>query len=76
MMSGMKGKLPKRAMIIWVLGILCAIAQTLNAYHFSHNKIIGVLIGIALIVVWIIWAILVWHRELWSVLVANTRAGL
>ncbi|KAF5410437.1 MAG: hypothetical protein C5S47_06675 [Candidatus Methanogasteraceae archaeon] len=36
---------------------------------FSHNNVVGVLIGIALTVVWIIWVILVWHQEIveqWS----------
>ena len=60
----MNGRPPKGAIAVWVLGILCAIAQTLNAYHFRHNDIIGVLIGLALAVVWIIWAILVWHQEI------------
>ena len=62
--SGMNKRPPKWAIAVWALGILTAITQTLNAYHFDHNNIIGVLIGIALTVVWIIWAILVWHQEI------------
>ncbi|NOQ34031.1 MAG: hypothetical protein GQ567_07575 [Methanosarcinales archaeon] len=63
-MSGMHGRPPKRAMIVWVLGILLGIASTLNAYHFNHNNIIGMLLGIAVTGVWIIWAIQVWHHEI------------
>ena len=62
--SGMNKRPPKWAIAVWVLGILCGIAQTLHAYNFSHNNIIGVLIGIALTVLWIIWAIQVWHQEI------------
>ncbi len=61
---GMNKRPPKWAIAVWVLGILCAIAQTLSAYHFSHNNIIEVLLGIALTVMWIIWVILVWHQEI------------
>jgi len=61
---GMNKIPPKRAIAVWVLGILIGIAYTLNAYHFSHNNVVGVLIGIALTVVWIIWVILVWHQEI------------
>ncbi len=64
LMSGINKRPSKWAIVAFVLGILCAIAQTLNAYHFSHDNIIGVLIGITLVVVWIIWAILVWHQEI------------
>lgn len=60
----MIGRPPKRAMIVWVLGILLGIASTLNAYNFNHNNIIGVLLGIALTGVWTIWAIRMWHQEI------------
>ncbi len=55
---------PKWAIAVWILGILWAIAQTLNAHHFSHNNIIGVLLGIGATGVWIIRAIQVWHQEI------------
>ena len=64
LMSIMNKRPSKWAIVAFVLGILCAIAQTIHAYNFSHNNIIGVLLGIALTVVWIIWAILVWHQEI------------
>ncbi len=60
----MSGRLPKRAMIVWVLGILLGIASTLNAYHFNHNNIVGVLLGLAVTGMWIIWTIQVWHQEI------------
>jgi len=63
-MCGMNGRPPKRAMIVWVLGILVGIAYTLNAYLKPHHDLVGMLLGIALTVVWIIWAILVWHQEI------------
>ena len=63
-MSGMNGRPPKRAMIVWVLGILLGIAYTLNAYHFNHNNIIGVLLGLAWTGMWIVWAIQLWHQEI------------
>ena len=60
----MIGRPPKRAMIVWVLGILLGIAYTLNAYHFNHSNIIGVLLGLAWTGTWIIYAIQVWHQEI------------
>lgn len=64
MMIGMNGRPPKRTMILWIPGILCAIAQTLNAYLKPHHDLVGVLLGIASTGVWIIRAIQVWHREI------------
>ncbi len=64
MMSGMNKRPPKWAIAVWVLGILCAITQTMHVHNFNHNNIIGMMLGIALTVVWIIWAILVWHQEI------------
>ena len=64
MTSGMNKRPPKWGITVWILGISISIAQTLHAYQFSHNNLIGVLLGIMLTIVWIIWAIQVWHQEI------------
>ena len=63
-MIGMNGRPPKRTMILWIPGILIGIAYTLNAYPKPHHDLVRVLLGIGSTGVWIIRAILVWHREL------------